>query len=226
MVFITIWIKLVSRGPVLFKQPRVGLDGKVFTILKFRSMHQGAATHVHEEHVRDLIRSDRQWEKLDCSDSRVIFLGRFIRALGLDELPQLLNVIKGDMSLVGPRPSTVLEFREFGALEKGRVQVPPGLTGIWQVSGKNNLKFSQMIALDLDYAKNMSFRGDLKIIFRTIPALFVQLREMREKRRIAKLREISRAEEEKKRNEEERIGTKLLQGRNGLTSLGSGIRKL
>jgi lipopolysaccharide/colanic/teichoic acid biosynthesis glycosyltransferase len=240
MVCISAWIKLVSRGPILFKQQRMGLGGRPFMILKFRSMYRGAPTLVHENHVRDLIRSNRTLEKLDCSDQRVIPFGRFIRALGFDELPQLINVLRGEMSLVGPRPSTISEFEVFGDRERGRVQVPPGLTGVWQVSGKNRLKFSEMIDLDLEYAKSMGLKQDLRIMLRTIPALWVQWRELQEKRRVARAEAKERAEHEAATapsfpetdssdhapRDSKRIIVRAFGKPGCMPSLGSGIRKL
>lgn len=178
MILITLWIKLVSKGPVFFRQERIGLGGKPFMILKFRSMKVNAETKVHEAYVLHLIRSGSRMEKLDrTGDKRLIPLGKLIRALGLDELPQLINVLRKEMSLVGPRPCTPNEFEHFESEQRGRVAVPPGLTGNWQVNGKNKTTFNEMIQLDLDYAKAMSLRRDIAIMMWTVPVLLAQALE-------------------------------------------------
>jgi lipopolysaccharide/colanic/teichoic acid biosynthesis glycosyltransferase len=174
------WIKLVSPGPVFYRQARIGRGGKIFTILKFRSMKVDAPTSTHEQHLEKLIKGDAPMTKLDgVADPRIIPGGRCLRAIGLDELPQLINVFRGEMSLVGPRPSTVKEHAMFTDEQKGRAAVLPGLTGYWQVSGKNKLTFQQMIYLDLQYVRKMSPGLDLAIVVATIPALFLQYMESR-----------------------------------------------
>src|SRR6187549_3132184 len=150
MILITLWIKLVSKGPVFFYQKRVGLGGKHFMILKFRSMKVNAETRGHQDYVVRLIRSGGRMDKLDDSgDKRLIPLAKLIRASGLDELPQIINVMRGEMSLVGPRPCTPQEFEHYEGEQRDRVNVPPGLTGNWQVNGKNRTTFNRMIELDL-----------------------------------------------------------------------------
>jgi len=179
-LFICAWIKLVSRGPIFFHQERVGLGGERFTILKFRSMAAGAPTQVHEEYLKGLIGSNAPMAKLDTeADPRIIAGGRCLRAIGLDELPQLINILRGQMSLVGPRPSTPHEFALYSDEQKSRVSVLPGLTGYWQVSGKNKLTFQQMITLDLHYVKKLSLGLDLAIVVATIPAMLLQYMESR-----------------------------------------------
>src|SRR6476646_6397449 len=139
MVVVAIWIALVSKGPVIYCQERVGFRGKGFTMFKFRSMKVCAETASHESHFAQLIESDAPMTKLDAvGDSRLIPLGAFLRAAGLDELPQIFNVIRGEMSLVGPRPCTPYELQHYDADHLVRVDVPPGLTGYWQVNGKNS----------------------------------------------------------------------------------------
>ena len=168
MIVITLAIKLVSPGPVFFRQERIGLGGQRFTCFKFRSMRVGAETAVHSSYFQQLMESDRPMTKLDASsDPRLIPSGRFFRATGLDELPQLLNVLRGEMSLVGPRPCTPLEFERYAKPQKKRFNAPPGLTGHWQVRGKNKTTFREMIALDIWYASHMSLRLDLMIMLRT-----------------------------------------------------------
>src|SRR5688572_15156149 len=154
MVVLAVWIKLVSRGPVFFVQERIGHRGRPFMIFKFRSMHQGAETKTHESYFHDLMRSGKPMVKLDAfGDSRLIPLGRLIRASGLDELPQLINIIRGEMSMVGPRPCTPIEFAEYQPWQRERCNALPGLTGNWQVNGKNLTTFDQMMRLDITYTR-------------------------------------------------------------------------
>jgi lipopolysaccharide/colanic/teichoic acid biosynthesis glycosyltransferase len=184
MIFAVLFVKMVSRGPVFYRQQRIGLGGRRFTILKFRSMKVNAETRSHEGYFQKLVQADCPMRKLDESgDSRMIPGGRLFRATGLDELPQLFNVIWGDMSLVGPRPCTPNEFACYSPEQAERVLAAPGLTGLWQVSGKNNTTFSRMIELDLSYARSMSVLSDLKIIAKTIPAIAKQVGESQRKRR-------------------------------------------
>jgi lipopolysaccharide/colanic/teichoic acid biosynthesis glycosyltransferase len=175
---ISIYIKLVSKGPVFFKQERIGYRGKPFMMLKFRSMHYGAATEAQQQHLEDLIKSNKPMQKLDVKgDKRLIPLGRILRATGLDELPQLINVLKGEMSVVGPRPSTHYEFVMFQPWHKERLNALPGLTGLWQVRGKNKTTFDEMVKLDIFYARNQSIRFDLKVVLMTFPALLEQVKD-------------------------------------------------
>ena len=148
-------------------------------ILKFRTMKINAETRVHEGYFERLMQADCPMTKLDRGDARLIRGGRSIRALGLDELPQLFNVLRGEMSLVGPRPCTPHEFERYQPAQRHRVNAPPGLTGYWQVNGKNKTTFSQMIEMDIFYTKNMSLKMDLVIILRTLPAIAVQVLESR-----------------------------------------------
>ncbi len=176
MMLVALWIKIVSPGPVFYRQKRIGYRGRSFTILKFRSMRVNVATELHERHVAQLIQTNRPMTKLDINgDPRLIAGGRLLRALGLDELPQILNVIFGDMSLVGPRPCTPHEYEHYQAWQRGRVSAPPGLTGHWQVSGKNHTTFSEMVRMDLYYAENMSLAFDVRIVFKTVPAVVMQV---------------------------------------------------
>jgi lipopolysaccharide/colanic/teichoic acid biosynthesis glycosyltransferase len=177
---IALWVKLVSPGPIFFRQERIGLFGKRFMILKFRTMKVNVETGSHERHLEQLINSNVPMTKLDITgDPRIIAGGRILRAIGLDELPQLLNVLRGDMSLVGPRPCTPHEFKSYKRSQVERVNALPGLTGYWQVNGKNKTTFSEMIDMDIFYAKNLSFWLDLEIIARTLPTIIVQVIESR-----------------------------------------------
>lgn len=172
-------IKIVSPGPVFFRQERIGFMGKRFKILKFRTMRVNAETGTHQNHLKDLINSNTPMTKMDAKgDPRIIPFGSILRSSGLDELPQLINVLKGEMSLVGPRPCTEYEYEQFQAWHKQRFRAVPGLTGLWQVSGKNKTTFNEMINLDIYYANHASFFFDIKIMFRTFPVLLGQVREM------------------------------------------------
>jgi len=176
VILVALWIRLVSRGPALFCQERIGLGGRRFTLYKFRSMRHGASTADHEEHVGRLIESDRPMIKLDClGDSRLIPGGRFLRMAGLDELPQLLNVFRGEMSLVGPRPCLTEEYGFFTTSQRERFTVLPGLTGLWQVNGKNRTTFREMNAMDVHYARKSSPLFDIAIMLRTPVALLQQM---------------------------------------------------
>jgi lipopolysaccharide/colanic/teichoic acid biosynthesis glycosyltransferase len=175
---LVIYIKLVSPGPILFKQKRVGKNAKIFTFLKFRSMKHETDENFHKNHIVASIRANQPLAKLDdMGDSRIIPGGKILRKTCLDELPQLINVLRGDMSLVGPRPCMPYEAEEFRRWHTHRFDVMPGLTGLWQVSGKNKLTFSQMIRLDISYAEHMTFFWDMKIIAHTIPAIIKMVLE-------------------------------------------------
>jgi lipopolysaccharide/colanic/teichoic acid biosynthesis glycosyltransferase len=171
-------IKLSSPGPVFFRQERVGYLGRRFTCWKLRTMHVGADTASHQRHVQDLIRADAAMTKLDGShDPRVFAVGRFLRATALDELPQVFNVLRGDMSLIGPRPCIPYEYEQYQAWHRQRCEAVPGLTGLWQVSGKNRLSFAQMARLDIAYARRRTLPLDLRILLKTFPALWDQAQE-------------------------------------------------
>jgi exopolysaccharide production protein ExoY len=183
-IIISLWIKLLSPGPVLFRQVRVGYRGSHFTCFKFRSMKVGADSGVHKDHLKKLIHSETPMIKMDAKgDSRLIPLGALLRSTGLDELPQLLNVLLGEMSIVGPRPCIPYECEDYLPWQRERFDTVPGLTGLWQVNGKNKTTFNEMIRLDIAYAKNKSLWLDIKIILKTIPALIAQVRETRMTRR-------------------------------------------
>ncbi len=181
---IALWIKLSSHGPILFRQERVGLGGRTFVCLKFRSMKVGANTQLHKDYLKQLLRSETPMTKMDINgDPRLIPLGALLRSTGLDELPQLINVLRGDMSLVGPRPCIPYEAEDYLTWQKERFRTLPGLTGLWQVSGKNQTTFNEMVKLDITYVRNKSLWLDVKIILKTVPALISQVRETRASRR-------------------------------------------
>jgi lipopolysaccharide/colanic/teichoic acid biosynthesis glycosyltransferase len=173
-------IRLGSRGPVIFRQQRVGYKGEFFTCYKFRTMHIGAEVGSHRGHTAHLIKSEVPMTKLDAeNDPRVIPFGKIIRVTGLDELPQMINILKGEMSIVGPRPCIPYEFEIYEPWQRRRFDAMPGLTGLWQVSGKNRTTFNQMINLDIEYSEQSNLWLDVKIILKTIPALVLQCYDQR-----------------------------------------------
>jgi lipopolysaccharide/colanic/teichoic acid biosynthesis glycosyltransferase len=186
MGLIVLWIKLVSRGPAIFRQTRIGRDGKSFTLYKFRSMHLNADTRRHTRHFSHLVESNCPMVKLDLlSDPRLIPGGCLLRAAGLDELPQLLNVLRGEMSLVGPRPCLPEEYGYFTSIQRVRFSALPGLTGIWQTEGKGITTFTEMNAMDAYYVRKASLRTDLSIMWRTPCAILGQIRMAWKRRRIS-----------------------------------------
>lgn len=176
-LLIAVAVKLTSRGPVFFCQDRVGQFGKTFTFLKFRSMYVNNDSAVHREYVTKLIAQDEKApggaEKGDVvykltNDRRITRLGAFLRKTSLDELPQLINVVKGEMSLVGPRPPIPYELAAYKTWHRRRVlEVKPGITGLWQVTGRSSVRFDEMVRLDLRYATSWSPLLDIKILLRT-----------------------------------------------------------
>jgi lipopolysaccharide/colanic/teichoic acid biosynthesis glycosyltransferase len=185
MLFIAMVVRCLSAGPVLFRQNRVGHHRKQFPCFKFRTMIVGNNTAGHEAHLKTLMDSNVPMTKLDLKgDPRIIPMGVILRASGLDELPQLFNVIAGHMSLVGPRPCLPYEAAGF---DSERFNVVPGLTGLWQVSGKNNTTFEKMMELDIRYARTCSLWLDIRIIVKTIPALVIQMLETRRRKKLAAL---------------------------------------
>ena len=179
-LFIPLLIRSVSAGPVLFVQDRVGYRGRRFRCFKFRTMHVNADTATHAEHLQQLMKSNTPMEKMDSQgDDRIIPLGVWLRASGLDELPQLINVWRGEMSLVGPRPCLPYEYDLYQPWQKQRFGTVPGLTGLWQVNGKNRTTFVEMIHMDIQYVKSRSPWCDVKIILLTVPAVAMQVLETR-----------------------------------------------
>jgi lipopolysaccharide/colanic/teichoic acid biosynthesis glycosyltransferase len=163
----------------LFRQQRVGRGGEPFTIYKFRTMRPDMDVSKHKEYMKELIRNgadaDKPMIKQDSANPAIIPLGAILRKSAIDELPQLFNVLKGDMSLVGPRPVIPYEAKEFLDWHNGRFDVLPGLTGLWQVMGKNNLTFNEMIRLDVRYSREISPALDVEILLRTPAVLVGQL---------------------------------------------------
>jgi lipopolysaccharide/colanic/teichoic acid biosynthesis glycosyltransferase len=180
MLVIAAAIKLSSPGPVFFAQRRAGFKGRLFILWKFRTMAEGCTDNVHRDHVIRLINGEagaignqpnqKPMSKL-VHDERVTEIGRFLRAWSLDELPQLLNVLKGEMSLVGPRPALPYEVTSYREWHKRRLDAVPGITGLWQVTGRNTVTFDEMVRMDISYIDCWSPALDLKILLRTFSAV-------------------------------------------------------
>lgn len=168
---VTVLIKLDSRGPILFKQKRVGKNGKEFDFFKFRSMVQGAENVINA--LRPLSAADGPIFKLK-DDPRVTPVGRFLRRSSLDELPQLINVLKGDMSIVGPRPNLPSEVAHYQPWQRRRLNVTPGITCLWQIAGRSHIGFNEWMRLDLEYIQKRSYATDLKIMVKTLPAVIAR----------------------------------------------------
>lgn len=175
MLMTAVLIKLTSPGPIFFKQQRVGFMGKVFVMYKFRTMEVETDSSVHREYVTDLVSNERPMVKIDDCH-RLIPFGKIIRRLFIDELPQLINVVRGQMSLVGPRPAIPYEVQAYQDRHMGRLLAIPGMTGLWQVSGKNRLTFDEMVRLDIRYAHECSFLLDMKIVMMTPLAIISEVR--------------------------------------------------
>lgn len=202
MLVIGLAVRLDSRGPVLFRQRRLGRDMKLFTVLKFRTMIAGSSSELHQSYIAELARSQEEngaaaasngnggvaaaanngnggaaaatngeMKKL-TADPRVTTIGRILRRTSLDELPQLFNVVGGSMSLIGPRPALEYELEHYRPVHFKRFDVRPGITGLWQVSGRNRLGFHEMLDLDVKYSEDPSLAVDLGIIVRTPTAAF------------------------------------------------------
>ena len=168
MLLAALAIKLESRGPVLYRSTRVGRGGRPFTFYKLRSMVNGADRH--RQHLNHLNECDGPVFKI-CRDPRVTVVGRFLRTTSLDELPQFWNVLRGDMSLVGPRPPIPEEVSHYQPWQMRRLDVRPGLTCLWQISGRSRIGFEEWMRLDLEYINRRSLRLDLRILLRTVPAV-------------------------------------------------------
>jgi exopolysaccharide biosynthesis polyprenyl glycosylphosphotransferase len=181
-LLISLLIKIFSPGPVLFRQVRAGQYGREFTMCKFRTMKLETDDSIHREYATNFIagkRLDFEDEKKDKSqvfkmtkDPRITPVGAVLRRTSLDELPQLLNVLKGEMSIVGPRPPIFYELNHYKEWHRKRLRAKPGLTGLWQVSGRSTVPFDEMVLLDLYYIDHWSLKTDLEILFRTIPVVF------------------------------------------------------
>ena len=171
---------LFDGAPILFRQTRVGLRGRTFNMLKLRTMRSTADDSSHRDYVRQWIRQGASAAQNGSggervfkitNDQRVTPIGRWLRRFSIDELPQLINVIRGEMSLIGPRPALPYELELYQPWHLRRLQAAPGITGLWQVSGRNHLSFDEMVRLDVQYLQSWSFSGDLRILARTVPAM-------------------------------------------------------
>jgi lipopolysaccharide/colanic/teichoic acid biosynthesis glycosyltransferase len=175
LVLIALAIRIDTSGPAIFRQRRVGRGLREFTVFKFRTMHNDADSSPHRQYVQALIGDDRTPErgrlyKLSV-DERVTRVGRFLRSWSLDELPQLINVLRGQMALVGPRPVIPYEVEMYPDDYLRRFDVKPGLTGLWQVSGRNERTYEEMVRFDLEYAAGASLLLDLRILAKTVPVV-------------------------------------------------------
>src|SRR5437879_1849599 len=176
MILLMLVTRIASPGPIFYRQERIGFGGRHFFIWKFRTMKLSAETQTHEHYFEQLMEIGCPMTKLDVyGDARLAPFGRILRASGLDELPQIFNVLRGEMSLVGPRPCTSNEFAHYEPWQRERVNGLPGLTGYWQVNGKNKTTFNEMIAMDLFYLENVSILLDLKIMLKTGAVIAGQL---------------------------------------------------
>ena len=176
-LLIAIAVKTTSKGPIFFRQRRLGQHGEPFTFLKFRSMKVGNDASIHKEYIKKLISGNA--ERHQCNgtdggvfklvgDTRITRVGAFLRKTSLDELPQFINVLKGEMSLVGPRPPIPYEVENYDFWHRRRLlEAKPGITGLWQVSGRSRVTFDEMVRLDLRYARSCSVWTDIKILLRT-----------------------------------------------------------
>ena len=168
---IMLLIYLSSPGPVFYKQTRVGRWGKLFTMWKFRSMYPDADERLKEIMAKNEMTGGVIFKMKN--DPRIIPIGRFIRKASIDELPQLWNVLKGDMSLVGPRPALPSEVNQYSLQDRQRLEVIPGITCIWQVSGRSDIPFPQQVQLDVQYIQSQSLLLDIKLLLKTIPAVLL-----------------------------------------------------
>jgi lipopolysaccharide/colanic/teichoic acid biosynthesis glycosyltransferase len=175
LALIAVAIRAESPGSVLFRQERVGLGGRPFMLYKFRTMHASADEEMHRQLVQELIRGNGADDQADAAtwvpiegDPRVTRVGGFLRRSHLDELPQLINVLRGEMSVVGPRPPIPYEVELYEPWHLRRLSVVPGLTGLWQVRGWGKLPFDEGVALDLEYIESRSFLGDIGLVLRTL----------------------------------------------------------
>lgn len=181
-------MKIVSPGPVFFRQERIGHMGRRFKIYKFRTMRVGADTANHAAYFKQVVGTNAPMMKLDSKgDSRLIPGSWLLRASGLDELPQIINVLRGEMSIVGPRPCLPAEYDLYQSWQRNRFASAPGLTGLWQVSGKNRTTFDEMVRLDIRYTHTKSFWMDAWIIVKTVPAMLIQIYDTRIGRKSAKV---------------------------------------
>jgi lipopolysaccharide/colanic/teichoic acid biosynthesis glycosyltransferase len=178
LVLLWCLVRWTSPGPATYRQERLGRHKRPFTLLKFRTMYTNNDDEIHRQYVASLLSGDhaptggqRGLYKLE-NDPRITAVGAWFRRLSLDELPQLFNVLRGEMSLVGPRPVLAWEAEMFRDSDNQRFEVKPGITGLWQISGRSRLSYREQLELDVDYVRRRSFALDLAILVGTVPALF------------------------------------------------------
>ena len=169
-IFLALLIKIDSKGPLFYMAKVIGKNGEIFEMFKFRSMRQNASTKLHEDKVVQMIQNNETTTKIQ-NDPRITKVGAVLRKLSLDEFPQLLNVLKGDMSLVGPRPCLPYEFEHMNDWQKKRSSVTPGMTGLWQIKGRDEVLFNDQIVLDLYYIEHRTLKLDIQILLSTIPVV-------------------------------------------------------
>ena len=175
-LIISLLIKLSSRGPIFFLQKRIGKNNIPFKCIKFRTMHPEAKDILENLLIKDLeLRREFEETHKIKNDPRVTPIGKFLRKTSLDELPQFINVLRGEMSIIGPRPIVKEEKKKYGKNFKKVSLIKPGITGLWQVSGRNNLTYKRRVLLDLNYVENYNFRMDLRILFRTFGVILFPL---------------------------------------------------
>ncbi len=183
LIAIQFVVTLTNPGPIFFRQIRVGYLGRRFCLYKFRTMGVSAPAAVHQAHFSQLMKSNAPMQKLDSVDGRLMPGAWLWRATGLDELPQIINVLRGEMSIVGPRPCIPYEYDQYSLAQRERLKSVPGLTGLWQVSGKNRTTFDQMVRLDVAYSHKRCALLDFRIILLTLPAICGQIIDARHSRR-------------------------------------------
>jgi lipopolysaccharide/colanic/teichoic acid biosynthesis glycosyltransferase len=179
-VLTAILVKLTSRGPVLYRQERIGLDGEPFIMYKFRTMRDGVDATLHANYIREYMQgkpaADQSGEIFKLRrDPRITPLGGLLRRLGIDELPQLINVVRGEMSMVGPRPPLAYEVELYTPRHRQRLTAKPGITGLWQVHGRDIVDFETMVDMDLRYIAQQSFRGDVTLLILTAPMIALSM---------------------------------------------------
>jgi len=178
LVIFAVLIRIDSKGPIFFRQKRVGMNGVEFDIFKFRSMYTDCDDSIHRESIKQYLNgatlngkadSGNQYKLVD--DPRVTRIGRFIRKTSIDELPQFINVLRGEMTLVGPRPPVPYEVAEYDPHDRLRLSGKPGLTGIWQIYGRSRVPFKKMVEMDIEYLEQQSILQDLKLVALTVPVM-------------------------------------------------------
>ena len=175
-LIISLLIKLSSRGPIFFLQKRIGKNNIPFKCIKFRTMHPEAKDILENLLIKDLeLRREFEETHKIKNDPRITTIGKFLRKTSLDELPQFINVLRGEMSIIGPRPIVKEEKKKYGKIFKKVSLIKPGITGLWQVSGRNNLTYKRRVLLDLNYVENYNFKMDLRILFRTFGVILFPL---------------------------------------------------